>query len=1124
MRRCLCLLLLAGVVLAQVEQATITGTVTDMSGAVVPAARVAAANIRTGVTGETQTNNEGHYRLPYLHPGEYELTVTKDGFEKARVAGVNLAVGLTATVNVNLKPGSIQQEIVVTATAVRLEQQTSALGAVITGRQMIELPLLGRNPYDLVLLAPGVLPKGSAGVGPIINGGRSNTSEVLLDGAESRNTTTNDIAYTPPLEVVEEFKVLTNNFSAEYGRSGGGVLTAATRSGTNELHGAFYEFLRNDKLNANGWSNNRSGLARSTFRRNEYGIAAGGPVYLPRLHDGRNRSFFFFNWEMVPQRTPDNIRTTVPTALERAGDFSRTLTNQNQLIQVFDPSTTVADPARAGQFTRSQFAGNRIPAGRFDPIALKALELFPQPNRNELVNNLVLTNTRLNDTGKLFLRLDHVLGARQRLFFTYGQQNNQQFTPGVNVAFPGEGVNGEQGRIESHSKTAVLSDTITFRPDLIAELRASITRRPIITNPRSAGYDAAQLGFPRPLADRALTRLFPRFEASDVAALGPDRASYFNDTEQNEQFQGHVTWLRGAHSLKAGFDYSFQVFNVFRPERPNGYYQFSRIFTQGPNPVTSSATAGHGAATLLLGLPTGGSFSYDPSLATSQKFYGWYLQDDWRIARNLTLNLGIRYEYQTPWNDRFDQLGYFDPDFPDPLTKQKGLLRFTGRDGNPRYQNNPDKNNLAPRAGLAWRFRETTVFRAGYGLFYFPGSGGIGAGASDLGSGFLAQTSVFLGQPPAAPNTPPPGASLARPFEAGFFIPPSTGVGSSIGTAFRDWVTPYNQHWHASFQQSLGQDLIVEVAYVGSRGQRIWVNRSRTAVSTEFLPLGTQLDQLVANPYFGVIPTGALSVATVRRSQLLQPFNHYTGVSRFRDAVGDSVYHGFTLRADRNLRHGLGLHGAYTISKQIDNVQERFGGRTGFIDPNNLAISRSIGDFDRPHYVSMGYIYEFPLGQGQKWINHGWPARLLGSWRLSGVTSFAKGLPIIVTGPNNTRLPGVSATALRQKDARLPEGQRTIDRWFDTSSFAPAPTFSLGSDSRTQPNLRTPGIKTFNLGLARNHQIRERARLQFRAEFFNAFNTPQFDAPNGSVTATTFGQITSAGGARVIQFGLRLSY
>jgi hypothetical protein len=968
------------------------------------------------------------------------------------------------------------------------------------------------------------MPKGGAGAGPIINGGRSNTSEILLDGAETRNSTTNDIAYTPSLETVQEFKVYTNSFSAEFGRSGGGAITVATRSGTNDLHGALYEFLRNDKLNANSWNNNRVGLPRNAFRRNEYGVAIGGPIVIPKIYDGRNRSFFFFNWEQVPQRSPDNVLVTVPTALERTGDFSQTVNNAGQRIVIYDPETTRADPARPGQFIRDPFPGNRIPENRIDPIARKVLEFYPLPNRDTLVQNYVQNNSRRNDTDKLFFRFDQSLADKHRLFLTTGLQDNTQFTPGINVAFPGEGVNGEQGQIDRKSLTAVLSDTILVAPSLVGQLRLSTTRAVIKTQPRSVGYDFTQLGFPQTLKDRAQTLLFPRIAPADIAALGPDRASFFTDAEQNIDGQGQFTWIHGSHSVKTGANYTFQTFNIFRPERPSGLYEFGRPFTQGPNPATSNALAGHGVATLLLGLPTGGQFSQDPSLAASQKYYAAFIQDDWKALRNLTFNLGMRWEYQTPWEDRFDQLGYFDPDAIDPLTKQKGVLKFTGRDGNPRYQTNPDKNNFAPRVGLAWQFEKNTVFRAGYGLFYFPGSGGVGAGASDLGSGFLAQTPLFLGAPPAAPNTPPAGASLANPFTAGFFEAPFTGVGGSIGTAFREWVTPFNHHWNANFQRTLTRDLLVEVAYVGSRGQRIWINRSRTAVDTSYLSLREGLDELVPNPYFGVIGSGPLSVASVRRSQLLQPFSHYTGINRFRDPVGDSIYHAFTLRVDKQLGHGLSAQAAFTAGKQIDNVQERFGGRSTFVDPNNLRLSRSIGEFDRPQYLIVNFVYDLPFGPGKTWLNHGIGGHILGRWQVSGIATFAKGLPMVITGPNNTRLPGVSATALRLKDPVLPDDQRTLDRWFDTSAFAPAPTYSIGNDSRTQPRLRTPGINTADLMVGRNQPIKERMNLQFRAEFFNAFNTPQFDAPNGNVTATNFGAITSASGTRTIQLGLRLSF
>jgi Carboxypeptidase regulatory-like domain/TonB dependent receptor len=1120
---------LASTALAQVDQGNITGTVTDQQGGVVPQARVIVTNTRTQVARETLTNEEGYYRVPYLTPGQYELTVESSGFNKGRVSGIELTVGLTATINVSLAAGTLKLEAVtVTATPVQVERQSASLGNVVGSKQIIELPLLGRNPYDLLMLAPGVAPKGAPGVGPIINGGRSNTSEILLDGAETRNSTTNDVTYTPPLEAVQEFKVITNNMSVEFGRSGGGVLTAGTRSGTNELHGSFYEFLRNDRLNANSFFNNLRGVPRGTFRRNEYGFSVSGPVYVPRIYDGHNRTFFFFNWEQIKQRVPDNIETTVPTALERAGDFSQTVDNNGNLINIYDPATTREVEGQPGKFTRDQIrCGDRLNVicpDRIDPIARRILEFFPLPNRSTPTLNFVQAATRKDDSWRMFMRIDHSLGKKHKLFLTYGRQDSAGLTPGINLAFPSEGTNGEKGQSESHPRTAVIGDTITIRPDMVGEFRASFTRGLFIVTPRSVGYDFTQLGLPQEVKDQAKTLLFPRFNIADVATLGPDRASYFTDAETAGDIQGHLTWLRGAHSLKWGFDLTLMTFNVFRSERPAGVYDFGRAFTQGPDPIVSSSTAGYGVATLLLGAPTGGSISDDPTLAASQRYYSWYVQDEWKARRNLTFSLGLRWEYQTPWSDRFDQLAYFDLDATDPLTQQKGVLRFVGRDGNSRYQSDPDRNNFAPRVGLAWEFMKDTVLRMGYGLFYFPGSGGIGAGVSDLGSGFLATTPVFLGGTPDAPNTPPEGASLSNPFASGFLSPPATGVGGGIGTAFRDWVTPYNQQWNLNIQRTLTRDMLVEVAYVGSRGQRIWVNRNRNAVSAQYLSLGSALDELVPNPYFRIITSGPLSEERVRRSQLLRPFTHYTDIGRFRDAVGDSVYHGLTVRLDKRLGQGLIFQAAYTVSKQIDNVQERFGGRTGFIDPNNLSISRSIGDYDRPQMLVLNYIYEFPFGPGKRWLGRGWGGRLLGNWQISGITNFFSGLPVVITAPANTRLPGIGAMSVRLKSPVLPEGEQTINRWFDTSAFAIAPPFSLGSDSRTQPNLREPGTRSFNLSLSRSQRIKERVNLQFRAEFYNAFNITQFGGPVGDVNSRDFGKILSSGGGRNIQFGLRLTY
>ena len=1119
----LCLTIAAA--LAQVEQASITGSVTDQSDALVAGAQVTVTNAHTGVKAVTKTNSEGYYSVPYLAPGEYTVSVENSGFKKASVTGIFLRVGLIATINVKLEVGAVQNEIRVETTVEQLEQQSATLGNVVTGTQMVEMPLSGRNPYSLVTMAPGVMPAGNTGTGPIVNGGRSNTSEILLDGAESRNSTTNDINYTPPLEAVAEFKVLTNNFSSEYGRSGGGVLTAATRSGSNDLHGSFYEFLRNDKLNANGWTNNRNGAAKPTLRRNEYGFATGAPIYLPKVYNGRNRSFFFFNFEQIPQRSPDAIVQTLPTALQRQGDFSQTLTGAGALIRVYDFATTRPDPAAAGRYIRDPFPGNLIPQARFNPVAMKIMPYYPLPNRNTQTQNYILNNSRQNDTTKWFLRLDQAIGTKQRLFFNTGRQNQKQFSPGVTLAYPPEGVNGERGAIDNHPRTYVLSDTVTFRPNLLGEFRASVTRNLIQARPRSAGFDFTQLGFDPSLKSVARSLKFPRIDVTDEDSLGSDRASYFNDAEWSAQAQAHVTWIHGQHTVKTGFDRTFSAFNVFRPEQPSGQYSFSRAYTQGPDPLTASTAAGYGVATFLLGAPTGGQFSLDPTLATSQKYYGFYVQDDFKVLRNLTINLGMRWEYASPWTDRFNQLAYFDPNFTDPLTGRKGLMRFTGSDGNPREQTDPNKHNFAPRVGLAWGFARNTVVRAGYGMFYFPGSGGIGAGASDLGSGFLTQTGIFTGPPVPAPNTPPPGATMANAFLAGFFYPPSNGVGSGVTTAFRDWPTPLNHQWNLSIQRTLPGGMLVETAYVGNRGMRYWVNRSHNTASAQYLALGNALNDLVPNPFAGVITTGSLTSATIRRYQLLTPFPQYTGVTQFRDSIGDSVYHGFTMRVEKRTQRGLTLHAGYTISKELDDAQERFASRSSFIDPNNLRISRAIAEWDRPHLLVLGYVYEFPIGPGKTWLRSGPLARIVANWQMSGATTFAKGLPMVITTTCSTVIPGIGCTALRTRDPVLPAEERSINRYFDTTAFGTPPAFSMGSDSRTEPRLRIPGINNFDIGISRNQRFREnRVNMQFRAELFSAFNHTQLGAPNGSTTSPDFGRITSAGGTRTIQLGLRLSY
>lgn len=1117
-------LLLPGVARGQVEQGAVTGRVSDQLGAAVPGASVTVKRIETGVTIETVTSDTGQYSVPYLPIGTYEVTATLAGFTTARVTGVAVRVGLTATVDLSLSAGAIQDEVTVTAHAAHLELASPALGNIVSGRQMTQLPIVGRNPYSLVTLAPGVVDRGNTGTGPLINGARSNSTAVMLDGAEQRNSTTNDLNYSPPLESVEEFRVTTNGLSAEFGRTGGGVITVATRSGTNTLHGSTYVYVRNDRFNANSWTNNRNNVAKGKEDIKQYGFTAGGPIW-------RNHTFFFVNVERSTSKTPDNLIRTVPTLRQRAGDFSETRTSNGQLITIYDPLTTRPNPA--GGFMRDTFPGNVIPAERIDPIARSILQHYPLPTNDNATQNFIHPRTRESASTPLVFRVDHTMG-RHRLFASFRQSNSKDDSPTVSVAFPDPGTNGEAGTRANDGLSSIVSDTIMFRPNLIAEVRFGYTRSHFTTAPATLGLDFETLGIGS--ADPALKAhsaiaMFPRIEVGGgIDSLGMNRAGLIDDLEGTRELQGHVTWMIGSHAIKGGVQWARMGFDVFRPEYPSGQYTFGPAFTQGPNPATASTTAGFGLATFLLGAPTGGQITGDPRFNASQKYIASYVQDDWKLTPTLTLNLGVRYEYQTPWLEADDQLTFFDADARDPLTGRLGVVRLVGR-GESRYQTNPDRNNIAPRLGVAWHVTKPMVVRGWYGIVYYPGSGGIGSAPSDLGGGgFLTSTSVNLvgtDASPAAPNTPPPGASLRSPFRSGYFEPPATAVGGGVSTAFRDLETPYAHMWNVSVQRELPWGTIGEVAYVGTRHQKLWVNLPRNVVPTDALALGTALDDLVPNPFFGTIRTGdgLLTAANTRASQLLKPFPHYTGITRFRDSQGDSWYRGLTVRLERRSGKAFDYQVSYTLSREEDTVPERFGGRgSTVIDPNDLAKSKAVAEDDRTHVVNSYFIWELPIGPGQRWLGQGLLSQIVGGWRLGGIGTFASGRPLVIGGvaASNGVSTGLGAYANLVGDPAI-SGDQTLDRWFNTAAFAQPAPFTFGTGTRTYPDVRGPKIKRVDLLLSRLQKY-GRSAIELRVEAQNVFNTPAFGEPVSSLTDPNFGRIIAAGGQRRLQLGLRFQF
>lgn len=1142
----------------QGEQGKITGTVTDTTGAVVVGARVSLRNQSTNITITTQTNDAGLYLFPSLNPDSYDLTVEMTGFRARKITKIPLSIGLTATVDVKLDVGQVTESVEVTASAVQLEAQTSGMGKTVEARRVVELPLLGRNPLALGALAPGVIPtRGQVGFGgdaigtaanARISGGLAMQNAVLMDGAESRGFTSGGQFYAVPLESVGEFKIETATYSAEYGRAGGGVINVATKSGTNEYHGTLYEYLRNDHLNANSWANNRtkncildsSGtkcIGKSLFQRNEYGVAGGGAIK-------KNKTFFFANYEAIRQGTPNNFLSTVPTAAEKNGDFSKILDRFGQLDVIYDYSTTRLDP-NTGKVARDPFAGNIIPANRIHPISKNVATYWPDPNRpNEglaLLNNYSRSGKNVNNIDAWFLRLDHQINDKHRVFGRFGGSQNESFAAGlVEAAFPATTISSNPTR------TGQISLSSTFSPTFFGEFRFAYTRLQNNSYPISEGFDLATLGFPKSLSDAVTYKQFPQisvqqynsgsglvvstYGANEVGQLGGATKVLVPQDTYHAQY--HVTKTKGTHTIKAGVDLQRMKMAAFNSQYSAGQYYFDRAYSQGPDPAVTATNSGNGFASFLLGVPASGTITTTPYMMLFQRYSSGYVQDDWRVNSKLTLNLGFRYEYTSPYGEKYGQIGYLDIGAVDPVTGQKGLFKWTPPGG---YHTDPKYKTFGPRVGLAYQLNPKTVIRAA-GAIFNAANNGLNAAASDFGTGLFTSNFLTLGAPnPLGVTTPPVGGSWSNPFAGGLVLPQkgvSTFVGQSIRIDVKDHPLAYLENWNFSIQRMLRQDLLLEVGYVGSHTVHLFWNRQDNASNPLLLQqLGTQIDSVVPNPYFGKIQGGALSFPTIPLKQLLRPFPQYQDVLHIRAPYGDAEYQSMVARVEKRMSKGYTISLSYTLSKLIASTAES---NTWVVGPSNALYdpkyNRSIEANDTPHRVAISHLWEIPVGFGQPHLNRGIAARVLGNWQFNGISIIQAGRPILITGPDNTHLYSFSYTNGRADRLR----SAVIDnptplKYFDTTAFKAAAPFTIPTDSLSQPDLRTPWRKVFNFSFYKNNPITIRDRkmnLQFRGEVFNVFNTPQFDLQGAStdVTSPQFGQIIAAGAERNVQLALKFIF
>jgi hypothetical protein len=1148
---------------AQTSTGSISGRITDPSGAAVAGVEVSLTRTDTSESRRAQTSEGGYYVFPLLVPGDYVVEAAQSGFQKLR-RSLKLDVSQAAVVDLVLVIGDVNQSVEVTAEAPPLETGSASLGQVVDNKRIAELPTNGRNSYSFATLVPGV--RASAGFRQVsynlfneqfisINGSRPNQNAFLLDGGSNTNSSINGPGFYPPIDMVQEYKVQTNNLSAEFSNTTGGAVNVVTKSGSNQVHGSVYEFFRHDKLTANDFFLNRAGRQEPAFRFNQFGLSLGGPVVIPKLYNGRNKTFFFGAYEGLRWIRGMTAAGTMPTALERSGDFSQSRNAQGQVVTVYDPLTTRPDPDRPGRLLRTPFPGNRIPENRIDPVARNLARLAPLPNTpgNPVsgANNWIASGSSpiVKDTWSI--RVDHNFTDSQKTFLRYSTNDSTQERP----AFYGQDlwtstpVNGSdlwQQRQVTLNHTAVLSPTV------VLELSSSFLRYYLKRRSGGYNYDPVQLGFPEYMRQVPLTPCFPGVSVTGMGFtvnVGDVGGGYLGSCQgQGNSFDtfheyGNLTIVRGSHTLKAGGTFGSNRKSARNFLWANHSYQFTPGFTQGPDPLVASAGAGLGTASFLLGIGSGNIRSDGPGQNLQHLYMGGYFQDDWKVTPKLTLNLGLRYDYLAPWTERFNRITMWDGQVQSSLgagaPSLTGGLAFPGADGASRYLFDPDRNNWAPRFGFAYSLTPKTVIRGGYGIFFGPIDGGAFNNDAIPRSGFEATTSWLSSIDGFTPTN-----YLSNPYPNGFERAPGSSLGArtllgqNVVAMDQNRVTPSAQQWNLGFQRSLPAAFTLDVAYAGSRGQNLFGALNYNQLANELLSQGAALQQQVTNPYFGFIQTGALSARTVQRGQLLRPYPQFTGVITPNHSYGASTYHSLQLKADRRFSKGLSLLASYTFSKLMDDVPPSilvggFPGEPfsagGIQDFYNRRNERAVAAFDTPHYLNVTGLWDLPIGKGRQFLTGGGVlAGILGGWQINTIASIQSGAPLGMTTASNT-LGNYGSVQRPNWSGQSPEisgdaGDR-VDRWFNTAAFSlPAP-FTFGNTPRLIANLRGPHMANLDLSIFKRIPIREGINLQFRSEFFNIMNRAQFAIPNTSIGSPAAGTITSmANQPRDIQFALRLAF
>lgn len=1070
------LLFCIGAVSAQTAQ--VIGRVSDATGAVVPATSITITNIATNLSRTAQTNTDGYYTVPLLPPGEYTISVEQRGFKPITRSGITLEVDQRAEFDFILEIGTMSEKILVTADALQLNTVEASQGQVIENRRIVDMPLNGRDYTQLALLSAGTVQSASGSrYGGFSSGGQRVTqNNFMLDGIDNNP---NELAgaqrrsemVQPSIDAIQEFKVQTNSYAAEYGRAMGSVVNVTLKSGTNDLHGSAFEFLRNEKLDAKNFFDPPT-KAKPPFKRNQYGLSLGGPVFIPKLFDGRNRVFFFGDFETGKVRESSTTTSTIPSLRMRSGDFGELLTASNKKIT--DPST------------KQPFPNNLIPSSRFDPLAQTLIALYPSPQNSSLAANYLVNSPVKVDTMRWDFKTDLNIGTKDTMNWRLSKMDtsNPAVLPLPAPAFGG----GPYDWITEGYNTGATWNHI-WNPNLIMSIRSgwnfSLFKR---DNPAETNGELFNQKYGIKGGNNTIPGGFSQMGITGYRALGIGANNPVDRDSQNRQLAGDLTWIRGKHTLKFGANQLWSQNNIYNIRSEIGGYTFNGRFSTD------------GMADFLLGMASAYSWQSRIQVDLRSSNTGVFVQDDWKVTPELTVNLGLRYELVLPFIDKYDRIGIFD-NYTDPNNPK---LIYGGSEGTDRFNRAMyaiDKNNFMPRIGFAYKLTPKTVIRSGYGIF-FNNMEPLGDGEYLIGNppnafGIALASSATV---PAVllKNGPPDGALDFKKASGLTFV--AYERRPDIG---------YGQQWNFNVQQEFANDWLVEVAYSGSKGTHLLMR-----YEDNYSPPGP--GNLNAKRRYLSVEIPGTGIIT----SPLGPLYGYHNNS-------NSNYHAGMARVEKRFSGGFTLLGSYTFSKNMGDIcGNAAAGNTsgcGYQDVRNMRAEKAVDNQDIPHRFVTSGIFDLPFGRGRRWGGNMHPVAnaIVGGWSTGSIIVWASGQPYSITVPGNPANIGDRLIVNRPNLVGDPyAGQRTLNRDFNTAAFVANAQYTLGNLGRN--TMRNRANFNWDFSALKDFQLAERLRMQFRFEAFHASNTPRFGGPGQSLGTANFGKITGAGTPRNLQLGLKL--